>query len=114
MTDLLELLKHYGVYLDESVSGFMELIFFFLVLSVFMLLNVVNITIYLVSIYILSNEKILSKIPSKYVYIHKIIKFNKKINIGLIIFEVLILLFCLIVMFSLSFGIVSVYFKLKV
>ena len=113
MADLLELLKHYGVYLDESVSGFMELIFFFLVLSVFMLLNVVNITIYLVSIYILSNEKVLKKIPVEYTRIHKLIRSYKNIRVGYIIFEGILLYFCLFLMISITYGLVSFYIHFK-
>ena len=114
MKDLLYLYSLLGLNFDDTASTFVLFCAYYMFCSGLCLLCVVNIVVYAVSIYIASNEKILSKIPSKYVYIHKIIKFNKKINIGLIIFEVLILLFCLIVMFSLSFGIVSVYFKLKV
>ena len=73
MKDLLDLLKNYGISLDESASGIISLIFSFLILLIIMLLNVVNIAIYLASIYIVSHEKFLSLIPDNYVRVHKLI-----------------------------------------
>ena len=113
MKDLFELIKHYGVYLDESASSFIVLLFYFLILSVFMLLNVINISIYLLSIYIFSNEKVLNKIPVKYARIHKLITTYKNIRVAYIIFEGILLYFCLFIMISISYGLVSFYIHYK-
>lgn len=109
MKDLLELVKSFGISIDESAPTTVLLCLFYLIMSSFILLNVINICMYLLSIYIVSHEKFLSKIPAKYIYIHKLIKFYKNIRISFIIFEVILLLICLIIMISLSYGIVSFY-----
>ena len=86
---------------------------FYLLVSIFMLVNVINIIIYLVSIYIVSNEYLLNKIPVNYYYIHKLIKYYKNIRIGFIIFEFILLLICLIFMIIISYGFVSIYIHYK-
>ena len=113
MEKLLEFLKTYGFYLDESAPSIVLLALYFLMLSIFMLLNVINIGIYLVSIFIVSHEKFLSKIPENYVYIHKLIKFYKNIRIGYIIFEGVLLIFCLCLMIYICYGLVSFYIHIK-
>ena len=70
MEKLLELLQILGVYVDDSAPPIVMLSLYFLVSSCFILLNVINICIYLLSIYIVSNEKLLNKIPSTYTYVH--------------------------------------------
>ena len=113
MIDLFELLNSHGLYLDESASSMVLISFYFLILSVFMLVNIINIIIYLLSIYIVSHEKFLSKIPENYRFIHKTINYYKNIRIWFIIFEVVILLVCLITMISVTYGIVSFYIHFK-
>ena len=81
MEKLLELLQILGVYVDDSAPPIVMLSLYFLVSSCFILLNVINICIYLLSIYIVSNERVLSKIPDRYVYVHKLLKFYKNIRI---------------------------------
>ena len=68
---------------------------------------------YLLSIYIVSQEWFLNKIPKKYPYLHKIILFYKNIRIAYIIYEVLFLLFLLIIMIGISYGLVSFYLQNK-
>ena len=113
MKELLELLETFGFYLDESAPAVVKLSLYFLILSVLVLLNVINISIYLVSIYVVSNEKILSKISSRYMYIHKLLLYYKNIRIIFIIYEVIFLLICIILMISMSFGLVSFYMHYK-
>ena len=109
MKALFELLNTYGISLDESAPSIVLLAFYFLILSIFMLLNVINIGIYLVSIYIVSHEKVLSKISDKYAFLHKLIKYYKNIRIGYIIFEGSLLIFCLCLMIYICYGLVSLY-----
>lgn len=113
MKNLFEWLNTFGIYVDESAPPIVLLALYYLILSVFILLNVINIIMYLLSIYIVSHEKFLSKIPVKYIYIHKFILFYKKIRISFIIYETILLLICLIIMISISYGLVSFYIHYK-
>ena len=113
MEKLLELLQILGVYVDDSAPPIVMLSLYFLVSSCFILLNVINICIYLLSIYIVSNERVLSKIPDRSVYVHKLLKFYKNIRISYIIYEVILLLIILIVMISVTYAIVSLYLHVK-
>ena len=107
MNTLLEYLNNFGVHVDTPLPPLVNLSLIFIILSVISLLSVINITIYLLSIYILSNERILSKIPSKYGYIHKLLKYYKNIRIFFILIEVIILLFSLCVIIYLNYILVS-------
>ena len=71
------------------------------------LLNVINICIYLLSIYIVSHDKILSKKKSIFFLIHKLLRYYKNIRIHFIIFEFILLYMILSIMISLSYGLVS-------
>ena len=113
MKNLLEFLNTYGIPVDESTPVLILFAGYYFILSFWVLLNVVNICIYLLSLYILSNNKLISKIFSKYVFIHKIILFYKKTRIGFIVFEVILLLFCLFLMIGLSYGLISFYLQNK-
>lgn len=113
MKNLFEFINTFGIPVDESTPVIIVFAGYYFILSVGVLLNVLNICIYLLSLYILSNEKLLSKISSKYVFIHKIILFYKKTRIGFIVFEVVFLLFCLFLMIGISYGLVSFYLQNK-
>jgi len=65
---------------------------------------------YLLSIYIVTHEKLLSKIPISYVYVHHLLNLYQNIRISLILFEVALLIFVLIIMIGLSYGLLSDYF----
>lgn len=92
--------------LEGEVSYLVLLCLYYFIMSTFVLLNVLNISMYLLSIYIVSDERFLSKIPAKYVRIHKLIKFYKNIRIAYIVYEVILMLICLIIMISISYGLV--------
>lgn len=112
MNNLLDFLNKFGLAVDESTHTIVLLAGYYFILSIFILFNVINIFIYLLSIYILSNEKLLSKIPVKSGIIHSIINYSKKIRIGYIIFEAILLLFLIFVMIIISYGIVYEYIKI--
>ena len=82
MKNILEFINVFGIHVDESTPLVVLLAGYYLILSVWILLNVLNICIYLLSLYILSNERLVSKISSKYVFIHKIFLYYKKTRIG--------------------------------
>ena len=113
MKNLLEFINYFGISVDESTPGIVLFAGYYLILSVFILLNVFNISMYLLSIYIVSHEKFLNKIPEKYGFILKSITFYKNIRIGFIIFELFLLLITLLIMISVSYGIVSFYLENK-
>ena len=102
-----------GLTVDESAPGIIRFCLYFLILSCLVLLNVINISFYLLSIYILSNEKVLKKIPVEYTRIHKLIRSYKNIRVGYIIFEGILLYFCLFLMISITYGLVSFYIHFK-
>ena len=107
MIPYLEYLKYLGIQLDSPLPPLVNLSLIFIILSVISLLSVINISIYLLSIYIVSDERILSRIPSKYLYIHKLLKYYKNIRIFFILIEVIILLFSLCVIIYLNYILVS-------
>lgn len=111
MKNILEFINVFGIHVDESTPLVVLLAGYYLILSVWILLNVLNICIYLLSLYILSNERLVSKISSKYVFIHKIFLYYKKTRIGFIVFEVILLLFSLSLMIGISYGLVSYYLQ---
>ncbi len=113
MNNLLDFLNTFGIPVDDSTPSIILLSSYYLVLSIFILFNVINISLYLFSIFLLTNDKILSKIPEKYLFLHKLINFYKNIRIGYIIFEVILLIFLITLMIIISFGIVSFYFQNK-
>lgn len=113
MKNLLDFINLFGIQVDESTPFIILFAVYYLILSVGVLLNVLNISMYLLSIYIVSNERFLSKIPSKYVYIHKLLVYYKNIRIGFIIFEVILLLVLLFLMIGISYGLVYFYLQNK-
>lgn len=56
MKNLFEWLNTFGIYIEESAPPIVFLALYYLILSVFILLNVINI-IYLLSLYIVTHEK---------------------------------------------------------
>nr|YP_009493186.1 hypothetical protein [Ganoderma calidophilum]AWJ63981.1 hypothetical protein [Ganoderma calidophilum] len=113
MKNLLELLNTLGFQIDEPLPGFVMVSLSFLVLLCLSLFNVINICIYLLSIFIVSHEKFLSKIPQEYVFIHKLLIFYKNIRISFIIYEFIILSLCLSFMIYCCYDIVSIYVHFK-
>ena len=103
----------FGIELDDSAPFIVLLCAYYLILSVGVLLTVLNICMYLFSIYIFSHEKFLNKIPAKYFFKHKMLLFYKNMRIGFIVFEVLLLLFLLFLMIGVSFGLVLFYLQNK-
>ena len=113
MKNLIELLNTLGFHIDEPLPAIVMLCLSFLVLLCLSLLNVINICFYLLSIYIVSHDKFLSKIPQKYVFIHKFLIFYKNIRISFIFYEFIILLLCLSIMTYGCYNIVSFYIHIK-
>ena len=113
MRNLIDLLAKSGFQLDENAPTVIKLSLYFLIFSLLILSNVINIMLYLLSIYIVSHEKILNKIPKKYSFIHKYLTFYKNIRVGFIGLEFIFILVTLILMIKLSYGLVSFYMQLN-
>ena len=62
MINLFESLKNFGIYFDTNAHWGKKLSFFYLITYILILLNVVNIIIYLLSIYIVNKKKFLKLI----------------------------------------------------
>ena len=98
MESIIIFLNNLGIHVDESTPHVIILSGYYLVLSVMLLLNILNIVIYLASIYIVSNEKLLNKIPSKYAYVHKFLGYYKNVRVIYIIIEFIFVLILLFIM----------------
>ena len=59
------------------------------------MLNVINISIYLASLYVINNNKLLGKLSIKYPFLIKIINFYNKTRLSFIILELGTLLGCI-------------------
>ena len=94
------------IILEGEVSYLLLLCLYYFIMSSFVLFNLLNISMYLLSLYIYTNERIISKIPDKYVRIHKLINFYKNMRIAYIVYEVILMLICLIIMISISYGLI--------
>lgn len=94
------------IILEGEVSYLVLLCLYYFIMSSFVLFNLLNISMYLLSLYIYTNERIISKIPDKYVRIHKLINFYKNMRIAYIVYEVILMLICLIIMISISYGLI--------
>lgn len=72
------------------------------------LLSVFNICMYLLSLYILSNKEILSKLSEKkkYHYVIKVINYYKGVRIFFIIIELLLLIFSLVYIISICYRLI--------
>lgn len=113
MEFITQVLSTVGLGLDANAPDLVRFSLFYLIILCFIFINVINISIYLLSVYIVSNEKILNLIPKEFYYIHKILRAYKNFRISLIIIEVIFLLSALIILISLSYGIVSFYIHIK-
>ena len=114
MSNLIVLFEKTGFILDDNAPTVIKMSLYFLILSLFILSNVVNIMIYLFSIYIVTHEKFLNKIPTKYSFIHKYLIFYKNIRVTFIALEFIFILLALFLIIGLSYGVVSYYMQLQV
>nr|WVH38186.1 hypothetical protein [Lenzites betulinus] len=89
MRNILEFINAFGIHIDESTPLVVLLAAQNFNLSVWILFLVLNICIYLLSLYVLSNERLVRKISSKYAFIYKIVLNYQKTGIGFIVFQIL-------------------------
>ena len=91
MQNLFDLLNSYVIHINCNSNPVFLLALCFLIFTTIILISLVNISIYLLSLYIVNNSQLLEKISSKYPYIKKIIKFYNSTRIGFILLELLLL-----------------------
>ena len=91
---IFDFLNSFGLHINinENSNPLYLLAVCFLIFNLIVLFSVLNISLYLISIYIINTNKYLDKISSKYPYILKIIKFYNSSRIGFIILELVFLL----------------------
>ena len=113
MEIITQVLDYCGFGLDPSAPEIVKFCLFYLILLSVALLNVINICVYLISIYIVTHEKFLRLIPAKYTIIHKILNFYVNIRVSLIILEFILLIITIGILLVLSYSIVSFYIEIK-
>ena len=93
MKNIFELLNSFGLHINinENTSPIYFLGLGFLIFNLIILFSVLNISFYLISIYLINTNKYLKTISSKYPYILKIIKYYNSTRIGFIILELMFL-----------------------
>ena len=93
MKNFLDFINLFGIQLNinENTNPIVLIALSYLIFTCIILLSVVNISIYLLSLYIINNNKFLNKIVNKYPFINKIINFYSSTRIGFILLELLLL-----------------------
>ena len=104
MKNLLDFINLFGIQLNinENTNPIVLIALSYLIFTCIILLSVVNISIYLLSLYIINNNKFLNKIVNKYPFINKIINFYSSTRIGFILLELAFLFFSIGYMIRLS------------
>lgn len=104
MKNLLDFINLFGIQLNinENTNPIVLIALSYLIFTCIILLSVVNISIYLLSLYIINNNKFLNKIVNKYPLINKIINFYSSTRIGFILFEVVLLFVSMAYMIRIS------------
>ncbi len=104
MQYILDLLNSFGIQLNinANTNPIVLIALSYLIFTCIILLSVVNISIYLLSLYVLNNSKFLDKIVSKYPLINKLINFYSSTRIGFILLEVVFLMLSIGYMIRLS------------
>nr|WVH38334.1 hypothetical protein [Trametes versicolor] len=93
MKNIFELLNSFGLHINinENTSPIFFIGLGFLILNLIVFFSVLNISFYLISIYLINTNKYLATISSTYPYIHKIIKYYNSTRISFIILELMFL-----------------------
>lgn len=110
MLILFQLFEYFGFNLNHFYT-LNPLVFVFvgiLFLACLCFLGVLNISLYLLSIYVIDNKlELFSKYLIKYPILKKIISFYRASRLGLIVSEVFIILLCLFYIISICYKIIS-------
>ena len=93
MQNILDFLNYLGlsINLNDSTNPLVYIALGFLIFNLIILFSVLNISFYLISIYLLNTNKYMDKISSKYPYVLKIIKYYNSTRISFIVLELMFL-----------------------
>lgn len=93
MKNILDVLNSFGLYINinENTSPIFYIALSFLIFNIIVLISVLNISFYLISIYVINNNKYIDVISSKYPITHKIIKYYNSSRISFIMLELMFL-----------------------
>ena len=107
MNELLSFLSSLGINLNisEASHPFVLFAFSILILCVVCLLCVLTISGFLLGLYVTTNEKLVAKV-SKYPLLLKVFNFYKKTRVFYLIIEILILIYCLGLIFWLCWRVI--------
>ena len=89
MKYILDLLNNFGLHvnINENTNPVVLIALSFLILNIVVIFSIVNISIYVVSLYLINTSKYIEQISVKYPYVYKIIKFYNNTRISFIITE---------------------------
>lgn len=102
----LEFLNWIGISISDSSPPILILAYVFIVLAVISILCSINILIYLLINKIVEHPKILEKL-SKWSILIKLLNFYKNIRLFYVIFDILLLIYCLINIIRLCIKIIN-------
>lgn len=100
------ILQLFGISITENTNPYILLLSVIIFFTFIALLSVLNISIYLFSIYIINTNKVLYNFLSKYPYLLKIVNYYKSSRIVFILIEVLFLLFSLLYIIYLCYRVI--------
>ena len=93
MQNIIEYLNSLGF--NENSNPIVLIALGYFIFNCIILINVINISIYLASLYVINNNKLIEKLASRFPYVIKIINFYKNSRISFILLELFILLCCI-------------------
>nr|WVH37930.1 hypothetical protein [Dichomitus squalens] len=88
MQKIFDLLNYFGlpINMSDNTHPLALIALGFLIFNIIALFSLINISVYLISLYLINTNKYIDEISNKYPYIHKIIKFYNNSRISFILF----------------------------
>ena len=89
MQNIIYFLNYFGlpINMNDNTNPLALIAFGFLIFNLIALFSLINISLYLISLYIINTNKYIDVISSKYPYLQKIIKYYNTTRTGFIILE---------------------------
>ena len=89
MQNIIYFLNYFGlpINMNDNTNPLALIAFGFLIFNLIALFSLINISLYLISLYIINTNKYIDVISSKYPYLQKIIKYYNTNRTGFIILE---------------------------
>lgn len=85
LEQILEFLSSYGlnISINENTNPLVLIALAYFIFTCIIIFNIINISIFLISIYLININKHIEKLSIKYPYVYKIIKYHNNSRIGL-------------------------------